>query len=343
MAFDDLIIPIEDDQPSGQILAHLGRDIWPLPENLSGEAMEIGARVITESTLRKSQEFCLRHGEKDYRVTIAKSTEGARIFLRRGFDIAGKLSQLGIPRHLMTDMRELGMPGNSGLILFAGRSGVGKTTMACTMLCEWLNTYGGLATTVEDPPEYQLQSVLKKGRVYQFEAEKKVTPDGIYFSDFAGQIVASKRMSPNYLLVGEIRRTPEAQEAISAGMAGTTAISTIHAADVKGAIIALSRTANERDLEATYHSIAEGLKAVFHIDARISPDGKRTVDIEPLLIRGDSADGIRGTIRQGKFEQLGTYIEAYRAKARRQAAEEASKAAASSTLIKSDHGCVPLC
>jgi len=106
---------------------------------------------------------------------------------------------------------------NSGLILFSGSTGSGKTTTLFTCLKE-LNDKK--IYTIEDPIEYYYQNLV------QLEIN---TNHSFYFKDAIKQVL---RHDPNIIVIGEIRDEIEANAAIRCALSGHLVISTIHSNSV---------------------------------------------------------------------------------------------------------------
>ncbi|HUY67969.1 MAG TPA: ATPase, T2SS/T4P/T4SS family, partial [Alphaproteobacteria bacterium] len=92
------------------------------------------------------------------RLRAAKvTTAGGLIWaaMRRINEEPPKLEKLGLMPALLPHVRKLGE--RDGLILICGATGMGKTTTSCSVLADWLEQYGGVAFTIEDPVEYDLE------------------------------------------------------------------------------------------------------------------------------------------------------------------------------------------
>jgi len=106
---------------------------------------------------------------------------------------------------------------NSGLILFSGSTGSGKTTTLFTCLKE---LHDKKIYTIEDPIEYYYENLV------QLEIN---TNHSFYFKDAIKQVL---RHDPNIIVIGEIRDEIEANAAIRCALSGHLVISTIHSNSV---------------------------------------------------------------------------------------------------------------
>lgn len=212
------------------------------------QALSIACRIYEE---QGHEEYFIRYDNFNYRASVLRSQGGNFRVLRKQPSEVRRLDKLnmhqGIKRMLMLDQL-------SGLILIAGTTGAGKTTTASSIIVERLHMYGGVAITVEDPPEMPLDGVHGDGRCFQTYANDKT-------GGFSGALKRCVRQTPDIILLGEIRDFETAKEAINASVNGHLIIATIHAGSITQAIerlISLSETDELRSL------LAEGLAMVIY-------------------------------------------------------------------------------
>lgn len=110
----------------------------------------------------------------------------------------------------------------SGLILFAGPTGSGKTTslyyLAEKVMAE------RMVVTIEDPIEIKQPEFL----------QLQVNPEaGLSYETL---LKISLRLRPDILIIGEIRDLSTAQHAVTAALSGHLVLSTIHARDAQGVV-----------------------------------------------------------------------------------------------------------
>ncbi|MCA0982766.1 Flp pilus assembly complex ATPase component TadA [Halobacillus yeomjeoni] len=133
----------------------------------------------------------------------------------------------------------------SGMILFTGPTGSGKTTTLYALLQALMQRKSFQAITLEDPIEKNLNHIIQ----VQVNERAGVTYD-------AG-LKAALRHDPDLLMVGEIRDQATAQFAFRAALSGHLVISTIHAKDAFGTIRRLKEMEiPQADLEQTLIAIA---------------------------------------------------------------------------------------
>ncbi len=139
--------------------------------------------------------------------------------------------------------RLLSNPG--GLVLVVGPTGCGKTTTLYAGLRELARDTARKVISVEDPAEYVCAGVQ------QVEVSEEL---GFGFADAMRHLV---REDPDVILLGEIRDSETALEAIRASQTGHLVLSTLHCNDATDAVQRLA------DLGMHPNSIASELLAVF--------------------------------------------------------------------------------
>ena len=156
----------------------------------------------------------------------------------------------------------------SGLVLVVGPTGSGKSTTLYAGLSELAKDIRRKILTIEDPIEYSISNI-----------QQTWTRPEIGFS-FADGMRSFVRLDPDVILVGEIRDTETALEAIRASQTGHVVLSTLHSND---AVDALQRL---YDLEVQPNSVASELKAVIaqKLAKRICPDCKAEAEPDPAIL-----------------------------------------------------------
>ncbi len=170
----------------------------------------------------------LKHGNVDASYTTDK---GVRF--RINFFVSKSKSEFVARRLPFWNLKfkELNLPLSlekycnytSGLVLICGAAGTGKTTTLSAML-DYINEhYKYHISTIEDPIEYVHND--KNSLVSQREI-------GTDVSDFTTALHNVLRVSPNVIIVGEIRNLESVEIAISAAMSGHLVISSMHTGNV---------------------------------------------------------------------------------------------------------------
>ena len=164
------------------------------------------------------------------RVSIFPTTRGEKIVVRlfdprdRRFD----LSTLGFDEGTQHGLLRL-LKRTSGLLLFTGPTGSGKTSTMYSALC-YIMQRDGISmsiSTVEDPVEFNLPMVSQT----QINPAQEFT--------YAKALKSILRQDPQVVMVGEIRDAETAAIAVQAGLTGHLVISTIHSGVSAGAFTRL--------------------------------------------------------------------------------------------------------
>ncbi|HBA7959816.1 TPA: Flp pilus assembly complex ATPase component, partial [Escherichia coli] len=243
--------------------------------------------------------FFLYHDNVPYRVSIVETIEGKEYFLRRLNYPTPKLDTLGFDRGLLTTLKSLGKK-SQGLILVAGATGSGKSTSVYSLLTFYLENYGDILISIEDPPEVPSQGKIGDGIWFQIDAK---TAGG-----YDRGMVAAMRYNPKYIFMGEIRTPTAAREAIRAAINGHLVVTTIHANSVAGAIFALQQiAASGSDIELARAILSDGLLCVLHQRLDFTSTGNRKLKTEFLYTK--DTPSILSKVRSGKLELLNSDIE----------------------------------
>lgn len=270
-------------------------DPVPAPPGCEAELSEL--RVICNEFAETSvkTEFAIRHSDVAYRVSTLRSLTEKVYVLRRFPSEIPELTSLGIHPGYISQLMQ---PRLTGLLVVAGAFGQGKTTTASSIIAARLAKYGGVAVTIEDPPEMPMEGRHGEGVCYQ----TWVNQGG--FGDACRQ---AARWAPSVIFVGEVRDAETASEALRASINGRLVVCTTHADSVVMAIERLYSLANgiAGNSEDTSSLLANGLLGVMH--QRLEGDPKRP-KIEFLWLRGDESHGARNMIRLRRFDQMSSEV-----------------------------------
>ncbi len=161
---------------------------------------------------------------EDVRVATYPTLTGEKIVLRLfGSRVAPKLDELGFPLPLLHSL-QTALVQPTGLILFTGPAGSGKSTTVQACLRELVAGGGRHIVTVEDPVEQQIPGVM------QTEINEA---RGL---GYAAAIRHLLRQDPQVLVLGEIRDDETAGLAVRAALTGHLVISTLHAGSCQGVL-----------------------------------------------------------------------------------------------------------
>jgi twitching motility protein PilT len=296
----------------------------PTPDSLTTMAVPESCHV----DLKNLRDLLISHGDSSgfsvrwpeqgpdsIRLRVARiiTAHGTPIFVCRRYQIPlGGLTSLGVPAHVAAKLLDKDL--SSGLVILFGKAGSGKSTMAGSLVCERLGSFGGVGWTVENPVELDMQGQHGKGWCYQIEVNED--------SAIGPAIRELMRASPNIIFIGELRDGAAVAEAITASLSGHLVVSTFHAGDLITGLGRLARWAQSvnPDMGA---ALADALRVAIHLnlqkyDPSTRPAGApevtatgtppRVLSLEPLFVSGQAEDAIRGMIREGEFQKLSSEL-----------------------------------
>lgn len=243
-------------------------------------------------------EFAIRHNGNTYRVSLLKSLSDTVFVLRFMSDEIPRLEDLSIHPGYVAQLMQ---PDISGLIVLAGAFGQGKTTTASALIASRLREFGGVAVTIEDPPELPLEGIHGKGICYQTWVNQ---------GQFGDACRKTARYAPDIIFIGEVRDSETAAEAIKASINGRLVICTTHADNVQMAVERIYSLANGATgtSDDTSSLLSAGLLCVMHQQLVGASGKEKRPKIEFLWVGGDEYHGVKNTIRLRRFDQIGSEI-----------------------------------
>src|SRR5579859_1259263 len=187
------------------------------------------------------------------RISIFPTTRGEKIVVRlfdprdRRFD----LGSLGFEDATLQGLLRV-LKRTSGLLLFTGPTGSGKTNTMYSALCHIIQRDGTSVSisTIEDPVEFNLPMVSQT----QINPAQEFT--------YAAALRSIMRQDPEVIMVGEIRDPETAGIAVQAGLTGHLVISTIHSGVSAGAFTRLINMEIEPFMLASSILAVMGLRLV---------------------------------------------------------------------------------
>lgn len=239
----------------------------------------------------------------NYRIERTVALGGEQYCARKMPRGIPDLERLGLPTGVYKQL--LSLANRTGLILFTGATGSGKSTSIASLIKKYLQLEGGYAFTIEDPIEMPLDGIYETRHGDLGLCKQTIPPEG----QWAEGIKSALRSKPKYIYVGEIRTPESAVELLRAAISGHLVFSTIHGNNVTDALNALGKYAASSGIseEMAYELIANGFLACIHQTLKGSPRRLYTESVfaNPKLTMGCP---VRGMIRSGKLN-LNTLIE----------------------------------
>jgi Tfp pilus assembly pilus retraction ATPase PilT len=248
--------------------------------------------------------FRVEHRDAFYRGQRLHTLDGLVYALRVLHRKSPELDKLGLPPGLC---RLLESPDlKSGLFLFVGETGQGKTTTLTATLVQRLSLHHGMVLTVEDPIELFVdQDRIGQSLCLQVELDTDAQGSDKAFAEALHDSLRSFPASAgNHLVIGEIRTPEVAAMAVQSAIAGNIVLATLHANGVIEAIRRFVGLAQFGGLGAIAADMVSSALRVLVWQALPATGLK----IEALVSRHEGS-GVAAQIRAGKAELLSTEVE----------------------------------
>jgi twitching motility protein PilT len=258
---------------------------------------EPALRAFCETTMTRSAlDRLATHGTADgtfrseagaNRVHAYRHIGGTRIVVRLLPTAIPTLDALGLPAILGT------LAANqSGLLLFTGPTGSGKTTALAATLDRINRSAARSIVTVEDPVEYVHAPI--RSIVTHCEIGRDV-------SDYAEAVRGFMRADPDVISIGEMRDTETMEAALTAAETGHLVLATLHTADAPQTIDRIVDAFPGLMQAQVRTQLAAVLLAVvaLRLIPRAREDG-RLCAAEVMV----ATDAVRALVREGKTHQL---------------------------------------
>lgn len=216
-----------------------------------------------------------------WRVNLYKQRASLALSLRLIPSKPPRIEELGLPM-VIADLAKL----TSGLILFAGPTGSGKSTSLASLIDRINKERRCHILTIEDPVEYQHQN--QKSIVHQ----REIGEDTVSFS--VG-LRAALRQDPDVILVGELRDVDTMTTALHAAETGHLVLATVHASSADSAITRLVSSFPGAQQDQILSQLASSLQAIVCqvLLPTIDRKSRRALATEILIINTPARTMIR--------------------------------------------------
>jgi twitching motility protein PilT len=227
-----------------------------------------------------------------FRVNVYQQRDSIAAAFRVVPDELKTLEELGLPQGL----RELThLP--RGLVVVTGPTGSGKSTTLAAMIDEINRGRAEHIITIEDPIEFVHRH--KRCIVNQREIGTDAT-------SFGAALRAALRQDPDVILLGEMRDLETISTALTAAETGHLVFGTLHTQSAPGTIDRIIDVFPGNQQEQVRTQIAGALQGVVTQTLVPTADGAGRVAALEILVPDDA---IRNLIRQGKVEQIYSYMQ----------------------------------
>jgi len=236
----------------------------------------------------------ITYGERRWRVNIYKQRGSIALSLRLIPIRPPRLDELGLPQ-VVTEFADL----PSGLVLFAGPTGSGKSTSLAGVIDRINSSRNQHILTIEDPIEYQHAN--KNSMIHQREV-------GSDTESFAVGLRAAMRQDPDVILVGELRDQETMETALRAAETGHLVFATVHASSAEASINRLISSFPASQQVQIRTQLASSLQAVV-CQALIPTKNdfpNRVLATEILIVN----TAIRTMIRDDRMHEISAQLDA---------------------------------
>lgn len=212
-------------------LFRIGNNLEPsiyLTSRITSHNMQ---NIIRNTLPAFDNEIFHQAGSMDFSAEI--NSTRCRINLYK--ELTGFAMAIRILKGSISSMKELRIPQSvqnltsktSGLIIFSGPTGSGKSTSIASFLDSINKQYCKHIITIEDPIEYI--HLTKKSLFSQREI-------GSHCTSFSSGLKAALREDPDIILIGELRDQDTVQTALTAAESGHLVITSLHSSNAIEAI-----------------------------------------------------------------------------------------------------------
>lgn len=281
----------------------------PVPDTWKEDVAVILELCRAGQSAAGGPEFSILHCKVVYRVTHLDSNEpGGAYVLRRSKAEIRSFRGIGIPSYFAEALLD---PKAVGLTLICGGFAVGKTTTGASWVVERHQLHGGVSLAIEDPIETAIDGLHGNGRCIAINASR-------HKGGYREHLIRGLRSGVDFIFLGEIRDSETAYEALKAGSNGELIAATLHAASIPHALERLIALAEPYTTSAA-KLLADSLLGVMWQDLAVEKsqggtDFKR-LSVSTLLVKGESAAGVREKIRSGQVPALAQDVEQQAARA----------------------------
>jgi twitching motility protein PilT len=206
-------------------------------------------------------------------------------------DIKG-IDELGLPKVLHQFASK-----PRGIVLVTGPTGSGKSTTLAAIIDEINRTRTDHILTIEDPIEFVHRH--KRCLVNQ----REIGTDAASFSD---ALRSALRQDPDVILVGEMRDLETISTALTAAETGHLVFATLHTQSASSTIDRIIDVFPAEQQEQVRIMIAASLEGIVTQTLLPTADGNGRVPAMEVLLPDDA---VRNLIRQGKVEQIYSFMQ----------------------------------
>jgi twitching motility protein PilT len=273
----------------------------------NGEVVVAQGEELDEESIAEIWRYCGLDPENQHDGDASFEVEGAGRLRLNAYRTLGRLAVVLRPiKEVVPPFEELGLPGElltvwlerrSGLILFSGPTGSGKSTSVAACL-DWINrNQRRHVVTIEDPIEYLFHNDQS------YFSQREVHHDT---GDFDLALRQALRQNPDVIFFGEIRDAESALSALRASETGHLVISTLHGSGAAGVSTSLQRISRllTGQHSTTANQLSQQLIGVMSQQLLPRLDGGLVAVLEFF----ENAGVTRKWIAEGRFDELRDHV-----------------------------------
>lgn len=271
---------------------------FPGPRLLDRKFYDYVSEVTSKFLEKGITDAAVKHKGVNWRGHHDKQcVDGEWVRLRKMWDVAPRfnLFKTKIP-HDVAEFLTSKDHSSGGILLIMGSTGSGKTSTASATVVERLLKNGGVAYTVEDPPEYPIHgwhedpsTGMKGVCVQSWVQQKGLAP---WADAIKGVLRCQPVSTPAILFVGEIREDEAALVAVQAASNGFLVIATSFAASISAGIASFCQRLNPTESSTFADMFCGSVYQSLNADQMLSVK----------MLQVDT--GIRQKIKNGKFSEI---------------------------------------
>ena len=276
LGHDRVILSLANgDRIPGPALAGSEEELVMMIRHLAATAGHTSRRFDTAAPIL---DLRLASGHRLFAVTAV--AERTSIVIRRHRMLQSSLERLEksgtVTGPMIEVLRAAVRPPNPANMLVVGGTGAGKTTLLRSLLSEVPQSE--LIVTIEDTLELHLRSSGLHERTLALETRTANT-EGLGEISMYDLCRAALRMSPDRVIVGEVRGGEVMQLLQAMGIGNDGSLGTIHAGSTRAAINKMLIYAQRSPDSPTPDSVLREISEVLHLLVYIKklPDGRRAV------------------------------------------------------------------
>ncbi len=267
------------------------------------------SRMESECNLDYAIELPMHREQCRFRVNLFRASGSIGACIRIIHTKIPDFAWTAFPENLARRIATL----SSGLVLFTGVTGSGKST-SLAMIVQMMNAeFGYRILTIEDPIEYRFPVHSHSNNAYAIHSQSGHSQSvvtqrevGTDVDSFADGLRFGLRQDPDVILVGEIRDLDTAKMALSAAETGHIVLSTLHTRDAKGAISRYADLFPQQAQSEIRAQLATNVRAI--VCQRLLPSSIEGERQELALEIMFNSAAISSAIRSGKLESIDNYI-----------------------------------